>query len=145
MSLFDRFKKKAAIKKAEVKKTVKKPAAVEIEKKEVEKPVEVKKAPVKKVIKTTDAWKALVAPHVTEKATELTASNKYVFKVFKRTNKVEIKRAIEGLYGVDVKDVHIINVKKKARRVGRTQGFRKGYKKAIITVKKGQEIEVLPR
>ena len=98
----------------------------------------------KKALKGTDAWKSLFSPHVTEKATNLGGENKYVFKVFKRANKVDIKKAVESLYGVAVEDVKIINVRRKARRVGRTQGFRKGYKKAIVKVKKGQEIEILP-
>ena len=99
----------------------------------------------KKALKGTDAWKSLFSPHITEKATDLAGENKYVFKVFKRTNKIEIKKAVGSLYGVGIEDVKIINVRKKARRVGKTQGFRKGYKKAIVKVKKGQEIEVLPR
>lgn len=142
MSLFDLFKKKPAEeKKPELK--VKKPRV----EKEVtkEKPVE-KEAPKKKpVLKTTKAWQSLVAPHVTEKATNLTSKNQYVFNVFKRANKVQIKKAVESLYNVEVEGVKIINVKPKKRRLGRTKGVKPGYKKAIVSVKKGQEIEILPR
>ena len=58
----------------------------------------------------------MVRPIVTEKATDLAEENKYVFKVFKRANKIEIKKAVSSLYGVEVEDVKIINVRKKARR-----------------------------
>ena len=87
----------------------------------------------------------LKSPHVTEKVTDLTKENQYVFKVYPETHKTEIKKAIENLYGVDVLDVKIINVPRKRRRLGRISGWRKGYKKAIIKIKEGQKIEVLPR
>ncbi|MBU3918763.1 50S ribosomal protein L23 [Patescibacteria group bacterium] len=108
-----------------------------------EKKPETKTKP-KKALKGTDAWESLFSPHVTEKATDLAGENKYVFKVFKRANKIDIKKAVGSLYGVEVEDIKIINVRKKARKVGKTQGFRKGYKKAIVKIKKGQEIEILP-
>ncbi|OGZ17769.1 MAG: 50S ribosomal protein L23 [Candidatus Nealsonbacteria bacterium RBG_13_36_15] len=95
--------------------------------------------------KPVETYNVLKTPHITEKATDLTKENKYIFKVFPRTNKKEIKRAIEGLYNVDVVSVRIINIPPKRRRLGRTLGWRKGYKKAIIKIKEGQKIEVLPR
>jgi len=61
----------------------------------------------KKALKGTDAWQSLFSPHVTEKATDLAEENKYVFKVFKRANKIEIKKAVSSLYGVEVEDVKI--------------------------------------
>ena len=82
---------------------------------------------------------------MTEKATELAKKNQYVFKVWPRANKVEIKKAIEDIYGVDVVSVKIIKVPRKRRRLGRISGWRKGYKKAIVKIKEGQKIEVLPR
>lgn len=87
----------------------------------------------------------LKAPHITEKSTELTKRNQYVFKVLPEANKTEIKKAIESLYGVDVLSVRIINVPRKKRRFGRTFGWRPKYKKAIVKIKEGQKIEVLPR
>ena len=89
--------------------------------------------------------KILKAPLVTEKATELTKRNQYVFKVFPKANKLQIKRAIEELYNVNVLDVKIIKVPRKKRQIGRMRGWRKGYKKAIVKIKEGQKIEVLPR
>ncbi|MEA3452885.1 MAG: 50S ribosomal protein L23 [Patescibacteria group bacterium] len=87
----------------------------------------------------------LKRPHITEKATELTSENQYMFRVSSRSNKIEIKKAVSDVYGVKVESVRIINVPPKKRRLGKTQGWRKGYKKAIVKIKKGQEIEVLPR
>jgi len=91
------------------------------------------------------APRILVSPHIAEKPTELIDINQYVLRVFPRANKTEIKKAIEEVYNVDVIKVRTIKVPAKRRKVGKTQGWRKGYKKAVITVKKGQEIEILPR
>jgi len=90
-------------------------------------------------------FKILIEPHITEKTTDLEKKNQYVFKVFPKANKTEIKKAIEDLYKVEVLDVKIINVLKKRRRLGRISGWKKGYKKAIVKIKEGQKIEVLPR
>ena len=92
-----------------------------------------------------EAWRVLKTPQVTEKATGLVDQNQYVFKVWPRANKVETKKAIEDLYGVDVISVKIIKVPRKRRRLGRISGWRKGYKKAIVKIKEGQKIEVLLR
>ena len=91
------------------------------------------------------AYRVLKTPQVTEKATDLVKQNKYVFKVFAEANKKDIKKTIEDLYGVDVLDVKTINVPPKQRKLGRIEGWRKGYKKAIIKIKEGQKIELLPR
>jgi len=120
------------------------------EEKAKEKPEEIKEKPspelkVRKEAKGGEVWKILKGPHVTEKATALSEKNKYVFKVYPGANKIEIKRAIEELYGVDVISVKIINVPRKQRRLGRISGWRKGYKKSIVKIKEGQKIEILPR
>ena len=91
------------------------------------------------------AWRILKEPHITEKATFLAQENQYVFKVFPDANKTETKKAIEELYGVEVESVRIINVPKKRRRLGRIEGWRKGYKKAVVKLKPGQKIEIIPR
>lgn len=88
--------------------------------------------------------KVLKEPHITEKATNLAEKNQYTFKVFPDSNKKEIKKAVEDLYEVDVTKVRIINVPPKKRRLGRIEGFRSGFKKAIVTIKEGQKIEVMP-
>ncbi len=100
---------------------------------------------VRKEKKIDTAYKILKTPHVSEKATDLLESNQYIFRVFGGANKIEIKRAVEDLYGVKVINVKIINVPQKSRRLGKTVGERKGYKKAIVRVVSGQKIEVLPR
>ncbi len=88
---------------------------------------------------------AIKTPHITEKASDLATKNQYVFKVWPKTNKLEIKKAVEGLYKVDVLSVRIIKVPEKKRKLGRISGWTKGYKKAIVRIKKDQKIEVLPR
>lgn len=129
MALFDIFKKK------------RKPEKEKVEKKVEKKPEIVK--PKKKV--PGEAWRVLELPHVTEKATDLGKEDKYLFKVLPGANKIEIKKAIKGLYGVDVIDVKIINIPRRKRRLGKQMGWKKGYKKAIVKIKKGQKIEILPR
>jgi large subunit ribosomal protein L23 len=78
---------------------------------------------------------------VTEKGTALKEQNKYVFEVDRRANKVQIKRAIEALFGVTVTAVHALNVAGKPKRVGRFSGRTNDWKKAIATLKEGQTIE----
>ena len=118
--------------------------------KKSEKPVEEAEEIKKEIVvpkkeKTGEAYKILKTPQVTEKATDLVKKNQYVFKVYSRANKNEVKKAIENVYGVDVISVRVINVPAKRRRLGRQRGWRKGYKKAIVKIKAGQKIEVLPR
>ncbi len=93
------------------------------------------------ISKSFDASSILLSPHVTEKATRLSSNNQYVFKVFPRANKTEVKRAIENLYKVKVIGVKIIRVSGKIRRTGKSLGWKKGYKKAIIRLGQGQKIE----
>ncbi len=100
---------------------------------------------IKKEVKFGGAFRVLKYPHVTEKATDLTASNQYVFKIYPRANKTDVKKAIEKVFGVDVTGVRVINIPKKKRRLGKIKGFKEGYKKAIVKIKEGQKIEVLSR
>jgi large subunit ribosomal protein L23 len=81
---------------------------------------------------------------VTERATNLKAqSNKYVFQVALASSKGDIKRAIEELFKVDVERVHTMRVGGKFRRMGNAAGaYRPDWKKAIVTVKAGQEIKI---
>ncbi len=87
-------------------------------------------------------YRIIEKPVVTEKAVTLSGSNKYVFKVWQKTNKIEVRKAIEKLYGVKVKDVRVINTVGKSRQVGRFEGWKPGFKKAIVTLEKGQTIEI---
>jgi len=95
--------------------------------------------------RTTNVYRILKSVHISEKATDLIKSNQYVFKIFPQSNKTEIKKAIENVYRVNVLSVKIIKVPRRKRRLGRISGWRKGYKKAIVKIKEGQKIEILPR
>lgn len=84
----------------------------------------------------------LLSPINTEKAISGQSMGSYIFKIAPGANKIEASKAIGRAYNVKVVSVNIINVPKKARQVGRTKGFRAGYKKAIVTLAKGQSIEI---
>ena len=84
----------------------------------------------------------IISPLVTEKSTNLSEHNKITFKVHIRANKKNIKSSIEKIFKVDVTKINIIN---KKTRLKTTRGKKvkvKGYKKAIITLKKGQNIDL---
>ncbi len=84
----------------------------------------------------------LLKPLVTEKATDLLESNKYIFKVDRNANKIEIKHAIESIFKVDVTDVKTMNVRGKYKRQGRFAGYAPDWKKAIVTIKSGQRLPI---
>lgn len=80
---------------------------------------------------------------ITEKSTiARDESNKYFFEVDRKANKVEIGRAVEKLFKVKVADVRVINVLGKKKRLGRTVGQKRSWKKAIVTLAAGNRIEV---
>ena len=81
-------------------------------------------------------------PIITEKATILSEQNKTVFKVHERANKNTIKKNIEKLFKVNVIKINIINQKSKLKMRQGRKSTKKGYKKAIITLKKGQSIDL---
>ena len=84
----------------------------------------------------------IISPLVTEKSTNLSEQNKITFKVNAKANKNNLKKNIEKIFKVNVTKVNIIN---KKTRVKVTRGKKvrvKGYKKAIITLKKGQNIDL---
>jgi large subunit ribosomal protein L23 len=84
----------------------------------------------------------LIKPLVTEKATNLSAENKYVFVVENKANKIEVAKAIESVYGVKPISVDIIRNKGKRVSRGRIHGQRKDWKKAIVTLAKGETITI---
>jgi len=84
----------------------------------------------------------LVKPLVSEKSMSLMADNKYAFIVDKDANKVEIKFAVQELFKVSVLNVTTMMVKGKMKRMGRYIGKRPDRKKAIVTLKPGDKIEV---
>ena len=79
----------------------------------------------------------------TEKNTILKErSNVYVFEVARRANKLQIRAAIEQIFNVHVLSVNMSVAPKKPKRLGRFAGYRPGYKKAYVTLKEGDQIEV---
>lgn len=86
----------------------------------------------------------ILRPHITEKSSGLSADRKFVFKVEKSANKTEIGKAIEKIYNVKVDVVRIVNMPSKKRRLGRSMGKRSGFKKAIVQLKEGYNIDILP-
>ena len=84
----------------------------------------------------------IISPNVTEKSTSLSQLNKVVFKVHKDASKASIKKNIEKIFKVKVVKVNTINKKQKTKLVRGKLGFKKGFKKAVITLKKGQSIDL---
>jgi len=83
----------------------------------------------------------LLQPRISEKAGHLTSLNKYVFNVLKKSNKVEIKKAVERMYKVKVVRVNVINNQGKTKTSGRRAGRTSDFRKAIVTLKPGDKIE----
>ncbi len=139
MSIFGRKKKE------EDKKDVK-TSDVSVSKKDDKKKVvkkEEKKVDKKEIgVKQDRAYKVLIRPIISEKTTNFASLNKYVFEVFGKTNKIEIKKAIEELYQVKPIQVNIIKRKGKNVRFGKTSGRTKDSKRAIVTLKKGDSIKL---
>ena len=84
----------------------------------------------------------IISPNVTEKSTSLSKYNKIVFKVHKGANKNSIKKSIEKIFKVNVVKINTINLKGKSKIVKNKKTFKPGCKKAIITLKKGQSIDL---
>ncbi|MEO0480941.1 MAG: 50S ribosomal protein L23 [Planctomycetota bacterium] len=83
-------------------------------------------------------------PHVTEKATVLQdIRNQYTFEVAPRANKREIRKAIETLFEVNVEAVNVMNMPGKMRRVLGRPGKTKGWRKAVVTLRDGDTIDVV--
>ena len=84
----------------------------------------------------------ILFPLVTEKSTNMSEQNKVSFKVPKGANKKNLKKNIEKIFKVNVIKINIINQKKKLKMKQGRKSFKSGYKKAIITLKKGQSIDL---
>ncbi len=84
----------------------------------------------------------IIAPVVTEKSAYAADKGVYTFKVAKSANKIEIRKAIEAAFGVKVVRLNTLNTKAKDKRVGKYTGKTKTYKKAIVTLKDGDKIEL---
>lgn len=87
--------------------------------------------------------KIILMPHVSEKSVMIADNVKQqTFKVAQNATKSQVKEAIEKLFEVDVVNVNILNVTGKQKVFGRTRGKRKNYKKAYVTLKDGQDIDL---
>jgi len=135
------------VKEAAVKKTVPKKEEAAVSMQDLytgvaPKTVKAGAATAKKEVKANNAYRFLVKPLVTEKATNLMTQNKYVFVVSKEANKIEIAKAIEALYGVKPLKVNLSNVKGKKVARGKIRGQRKDWRKAVVTLPAGQTIQI---
>lgn len=148
MGIFDKFKKKKIKEKPEQKEEKEKKKEI----KEKEKKSETVKKPKpeekpREVIKTkpkilSSAFRILKKPLISEKASVLSETGKYVFIIDKKAKKQEVKRAILDVYGIEPIKINFINIKGKIRRYGKTIGRTSDYKKAIITLPEGKVIQV---
>lgn len=90
-----------------------------------------------------DPRQIIIRPVVTERSTELADdAGKYTFIVHPSANKIEIKNAVQSLFEVKVKEVRTANFRGKLRRVGRSEGHKAAYKKAVVTLAEGERIDV---
>lgn len=84
----------------------------------------------------------LKAPIITEQSNKLIEShNRYTFKVDRSANKVEIKKAIEAIFNVNVISINTLNVKPKPKKTGKYEGYTQAYKKAVVQLAEGQKID----
>ena len=84
----------------------------------------------------------LLAPVVSEKSYSLISDRKYTFRVHENAHKTQIRQAVEELFHVEVAAVNVVKVRSKPKRRGMTSGRRPGWKKAIVQLKEGHEIEI---
>ena len=84
----------------------------------------------------------LLAPVVSEKSYSLITDRKYTFKVHKDAHKTQIRQAVEELFDVKVESVNVVKVQPKPKRRGYTRGSKPGWKKAVVKLQEGHEIEI---
>ncbi len=87
-------------------------------------------------------YEVLRRPLITEKGTGLQTQNKYAFEVAGEANKPLVKQAVEKAFNVKVTSVNIVRMPSKMRRVGRRQVLTQPWKKAIVTLKPGDKIQI---
>lgn len=85
----------------------------------------------------------IIKPLITEKSSLLAEGGRYAFVVSKNATKNEVKKAVKEIYSVDAIDVNILNRHPKTKRFRNILGQRGGFRKAIVTLKKGQKIEIV--
>jgi large subunit ribosomal protein L23 len=84
----------------------------------------------------------IISQHITEKSTNLSEQNKIIFKVPKKANKKNLKKNIEKIFKVNVTKINIVNKKTRIKTTNKGSKKISGYKKAIVTIKKGQNIDL---
>lgn len=89
-----------------------------------------------------DPREIIIRPIVTEHSYDVMEDNVYTFEVAKDCNKIEIRNAIESIFGVTVTKVNTLNVKPKPKRVRYQKGYTRTWKKAMVTLKEGDTIEI---
>lgn len=89
-----------------------------------------------------DPREVIIRPIVTEHSYDQMENNVYTFEVSKDSNKVEIRQAIEAIFNVSVVKVNTLNVKPKPKRVRYQKGLTRTWKKAMVTLKEGDTIEL---
>ena len=89
-----------------------------------------------------DPREVIIRPIISEHSYDMMANNVYTFEVSKSSNKVEIAQAVKAIFNVDVARVNTLNVKPKPKRVRAQKGKTRSWKKAMVTLKAGQTIEL---
>lgn len=91
-----------------------------------------------------NVYDVIIGPYLTEKgATMKEKENKVLFRVSRNANKIEIKKAVEDIFKVKVDRVSTISCKGKKKRMGRYEGRRSDWKKAIVKLQKGEKLEII--
>jgi large subunit ribosomal protein L23 len=94
-------------------------------------------------VNESEARELLIAPVITEKGTVLQEeNNQYLFRVAPGANKIQIRESIEKIFKVHVTGIRTVTVHGKMRRMGRSQGRKPSWKKAIVTLKEGETIDL---
>ncbi|MFK7889474.1 MAG: 50S ribosomal protein L23 [Granulosicoccus sp.] len=87
-------------------------------------------------------YQVIVAPHISEKsAIAAEMERRHTFRVAKDATKLEVRKAVEQIFDVNVRSVQIVNVRGKAKRFGQTEGKRSDWKKAVVRLAEGQDID----
>lgn len=81
----------------------------------------------------------IIRPIITEKSMGATSQKKYTFEVEKKATKIDIKRAVEELFDVKVNKVNTLHVRGQMRRQGRSEGYTRSWKKAVVTLTEGSK------
>ena len=89
-----------------------------------------------------DPREVIIRPIITEHSYDMMEHNVYTFEVAKDANKIEVRQAIEAIFGVKVTKVNTLNVKPKPKRVRYQKGLTRSWKKAMVTLAEGDEIAI---